>query len=191
MPAIQTSFQSTTPDRADPDSVWPLAIRALHWLTALVVLVAVVAVLGHELVEEKSLRKLVMDVHKQAGVLVLLLTGVRVLFRVVSKRPGPALTGWSAKAAAAGHGLIYLILFALPMLGWSLVNARGGAVSLFGAVLPALVARDRDLAETLEQAHETLGWVLIALVVVHVLAAIWHHRFKKDRVLAAMLGVKA
>jgi cytochrome b561 len=191
MTTIRTPFQSAPPAQADSGSVWPLAIRALHWLTALIVLIAVVAVLGHELVEEKSLRKLVMDVHKQAGVLVLLLTGLRVLFRVVSKRPGPALTGWSAKAAVAGHGLIYLILFALPLLGWSLVNARGGAVSLFGAVLPALFARDRDLAETLEQVHETLGWALIALVVVHVLAAIWHHRFKKDRVLAAMLGVKA
>lgn len=191
MSVVHTKFNQAAPVSSHERHVWPKSVRWVHWLTALLVTLAVAAVLSHELIEERALHKLVMDVHKQAGVLVLLFSGLRVLFRLASSRPHTKPAGLAGKVSAAAHGLIYLILFALPVLGWTLVNARGGVVSFLGVTLPTLMARDRDVAETLEQVHETVGWVLVGLVVFHVLAAIWHHRVKKDRVLLAMLGVKA
>lgn len=191
MSVIQTKLNSAASDSGHARHVWPTPVRWAHWLTALLIALAVAAVLSHELIEERALHKLAMDVHKQAGVLVLLFSGFRVLFRLTTPRPQTAPAGLVGKASAAAHGLIYLILFSLPALGWALVNARGGAVNLLGVTLPTLLARDRDVAETLEQVHETVGWVLVGLVVFHVLAAIWHHRVKKDRVLLAMLGVNA
>lgn len=191
MSVVATRAGSVESSAAVDRSVWPLPVRWIHWLTVLLVVVAVAAVFGQDLFEEKSVHKLIMSVHKQAGVLVLMLAGLRVMVRLTSQRPLDGLRGWARRASTAAHGLIYLILFTLPALGWTLVNARGNAVNLFGWTLPVLLARDRDLADTLEEAHQWMGWTLIALVALHVLAAIWHHRVKKDRVLLAMLGRKA
>lgn len=180
-------MQASSGDR----SVWPRPVRWVHWLTVVLVLAAVAAVLGQDLFDDKALHKLVMNAHKQAGALVLAVSVFRVFIRLGSSRPLDQQTGWTHWASSAAHGLIYLILFALPTLGWATVNARGGVVNLLGWALPTLVARDRDLSDTLQEAHEYLGWMLIGLVAAHVLAAVWHHRVKKDRVLLAMLGRKA
>jgi cytochrome b561 len=191
MSVISTPSDSATRATHIDQSVWPRSVRWVHWATVALVLVAVAAVLGQDLFDDKALHKLVMNVHKQAGTLVLAVTGLRVLIRLGSSRPLDRQTGLTRWASAGAHGAIYLILFALPVLGWATVNARGGVVNLLGWALPALVARDRDLSDTLQEVHEYLGWTLIALVAAHVLAAIWHHHFKKDRVLLAMLGRKA
>ena len=191
MSVISTRAGSLNASTEVDRSVWPLPVRWVHWLTVLLVVVAIAAVFGQDLFEEKSVHKLIMNVHKQAGVLVLILTGLRVAVRLTTQHPLDGLRGWSRRISTAAHGLIYLILFTLPVLGWTLINARGSAVSLFGWTLPVLLARDRDLADTLEEAHQLMGWTLMGLVVAHVLAAVWHHRVKKDRVLLAMLGRKA
>ena len=52
--------------------------------------------------------------------------------------------------------------------------------------LPALVAKDLDLADTLEAWHGTAAWTLLALVAAHFAAALWHHRVRRDDVLVAM-----
>ena len=53
--------------------------------------------------------------------------------------------------------------------------------------MPALVAHDPDLADTLGWWHEQVGWALLGLILVHALAAIYHHKVRRDDVLRAML----
>ena len=77
---------------------------------------------------------------------------------------------------------------ALPVVGWVLTSAHGISLNLFGVVhLPQLVAADSELADTLSDYHVWLSWVLLALVVMHVGAALWHHFVRRDAVLKAML----
>jgi cytochrome b561 len=91
-------------------------------------------------------------------------------------------------AAKAGHAFLYLFLLALPLTGWLLTNAQGKAASFFGLFnLPMLVAKNRDLVDQLGDIHETGAWVFIALVGLHVGAALWHHFWRKDQVLRSML----
>jgi cytochrome b561 len=124
------------------------------------------------------------------GVSIWLLAWVRLAVR--SRQPMRDVQPQTARAqrlvAGAGHGVMYLMLVGLPMLGWALTNARGQPVHLplIGA-LPAWPGRDLDLADTLEAWHSTAAWVFAAIVGLHATAALWHHRFKRDDVLVAML----
>jgi superoxide oxidase len=183
--AMSAQAQSTPSTGTSPQ--WPLRVRVLHWIIFLAVAVTVCAILGREWIEDSD-GKALMRIHTQAGVLVLLLATLRIVSRLAAAR-----RSWVSGARAAGraaallHLCFYLILLALPLLGWAYFNARGKSVVFFGLELPRLLGRDRDLAETLESLHTTLGWTLLAMVGVHVLGALWHHFGAKDDVLRSML----
>lgn len=182
-PARSTPSIATSPQ-------WPLRVRALHWLIFLTVAVAVCAILGREWIEDSD-GKALMRIHTQAGVLVLLLAALRIVSRLAAHAPDTHDRRSAAgRAAALLHLCFYLILLALPLLGWAYFNAKGKPVVFFGLELPRLLGRDRDIADTLQSLHTTLGWTLLALVAVHVLGALWHHFGAKDDVLRSMLARK-
>jgi cytochrome b561 len=88
--------------------------------------------------------------------------------------------------AALTHIALYGLLLALPLLGWALSNAQDRPVHLFGLTLPALVGADEDLADSLQAWHIDAAWALLALVLLHTGAALWHHFMVRDDVLRAM-----
>jgi cytochrome b561 len=163
-------------------------IRA-HWLSALAI--GLVFGLGwlRELVDGDALRALLLGVHRQVGLLVLLLWVVRLLVRLTHPlAPSTAHEPWVLRwAATAAHGVLYLVLLAMPLLGWAMTNAQGHELLLLGALpLPHLVSVDPDLADSLQEWHERGSWLLLGLVGAHLGAAVWHHWVRRDGVLAAM-----
>ena len=66
-------------------------------------------------------------------------------------------------------------------------DIQEGAYVNLGIGLPTLVAKDQALHERIETLHVALAWVLAAVVVVHVLAALKHHFIDRDDVLVRML----
>src|SRR5262249_3190979 len=91
-------------------------------------------------------------------------------------------------AATLAHWMMYLAIAGVILLGWALSSAHATHLRLFGLIpLPDLVAADSDLADTLADYHVWAAWLLLALVVPHVLAALWHHYTRRDGVLIAML----
>jgi thiosulfate reductase cytochrome b subunit len=90
-------------------------------------------------------------------------------------------------AAALGHYALYATTLALPVLGWLTANAYGQTLRLFSLLpLPTLMARDRELGYGLQDWHVDAAWVLLALVLGHVAAALWHHYIRRDNVLRSM-----
>lgn len=166
------------------------ATLALHWATVFAVLVAAGSGLAREWVEDEALRILLLRVHEQAGLFVLVALALRLLNRFVfglANHAGkmPLLMRWAAQLAHAG---MYLLLAVLPVLGWAVCSAKAMDLSLFGLVrLPALVQDDPDLADLLIDRHVFAAWTLLTMVVLHVAAALWHHRVRRDGVLMAML----
>lgn len=172
-----------------PNRHHPLTI-ALHWLSLFLLVAGVACVLLRELLEDREQRLLLLDLHRNAGLLVLLVTSLRLFSRwpLAVHRINAGLPSLLRLASRLGHGLLYLGLTSIPLLGWALSSARGQTVRLFGALpLPALLGRDRDLAESLEAWHSNLAWALIALIAVHAVAALWHHYGRRDGVLDSML----
>ena len=168
----------------------PLVTRVLHWATAVILVVSVSAILYRETTEHTTVRQVLMELHRQLGLLVLLVLVARVAVRsvkgLVSHAPG--LSAAVRRAATLAHWSMYGVLAGLILLGWAQCNAHAIHLRLFGVIrLPDLVAADSELADTLSDYHIWAAWVLLALVVPHVLAALWHHYIRRDGVLTAML----
>jgi cytochrome b561 len=169
------------------------ATIALHWVTLLLILFGLAAVFTRELFDEKPARAFLLAVHRNSGLLVLIMVGIRLLLRwplgvgAVNNHLQKRLR----IASALGHAALYLLLFALPLVGWLLSNAHGQAVQLLGVLpLPTLTERDRDFADQLSLIHVDLAWALLALAASHALAALWHHYRRGDAVLISMLPRK-
>lgn len=162
----------------------------LHWLVALAILCAFpLGVYMHEL--PLSPRKLQLySYHKWIGIGVLSLAALRLAWRL-AHRPPPMLAGmprWQEVSAHATHHLLYLLMLAVPLSGWLMSSALGFTVVWFGVLpLPDLIGKDKQLGELLKQVHETLNFALLALVLLHVAAALKHHFFEHDGTLARML----
>jgi cytochrome b561 len=127
--------------------------------------------------------------HKWIGITVLLLAGVRVVWRL-THRPPPlpdSVVRWQRQASAVVHGLLYVLILAIPLSGWLMSSAKGFPVVWFGVLpLPDLVGKSRELGELLEEVHEWLNYTLLALVILHVAAALKHHFIERQPFLQRM-----
>jgi len=175
---------------------YALSQRLLHWLIALLALPALGVGLtfgflgfdGTKAAFGGEMTNVLYAAHKTVGVLILALMTLRLGLRLTLGTPRYAspLTGFERMASRAVHGLLYLVLLALPVLGWLATAAGGYPVQFFAWTLPGLIAKDKALSEALFQFHGILGWVLLALLALHIGAALRHWLFKGDGVMARM-----
>jgi cytochrome b561 len=168
----------------------PRKLVAMHWLTVLCVVVAATLILlRDEVVDGRVLKQWLLEGHRHFGLFVLILFCLRVLLRIrLGKLPPASHTAWPLRVAAGlTHIALYAVLLALPLLGWALSNAQDKPVHFFGLTLPALVGGDEDLADRLQSLHIDAAWLLLALVSLHIAAALWHHFVLRDGTLRQML----
>lgn len=168
-------------------------IVALHWLTALIVALSVFLVLGRDWLDGDPFRQWLLNLHRLLGLMVLCMTLARLVCRPLlgAAEVNPDLPPLMARLAGLTHGSLYLLLLALPLLGWAQWSASGKALQLFGVLsLAPLLGSNRDLAETLGAWHQGLAWLLVGLIATHALAALWHHFGRGDQVLRSMLPLR-
>ncbi len=163
--------------------------RALHWITALLVLGLIGVGLWMVGLPLSMTKLLAYAWHKWIGLVVLLLTIVRLAWRWYA--PEPPLPGtvkaWARKASAVSHGFLLVLLLAMPVSGWLMSSAGGVTVYWFGVLqMPDLVPRDRLTFEMLRTLHHKLAWILIAALVIHVLAVVHHDILRRDGIFARM-----
>ena len=173
---------------------WPLPSRITHWGSALVVAGALLLAFTQDLPDSSATSRELLAWHQRLGLFAALLLCLRLAFRRSGAvRSGPIdrstpLGRALQTGAALSHALLYVLLAAIPALGWAMTSARGRDVALLPGTpaLPHLVATDPDLADTLQTWHERAAWLLMALVALHVAAALWHHSVQRDEVLTRM-----
>ena len=173
---------------------WGWIAKTLHWATALGVIGLVVVGLLMDDMANSPAKVKVFALHKSVGVTVLALVLLRLLWRLLDKRPPyPAtMPGWQRVLSEISHGLLYLMLFIQPLSGWLYNSASNFPLRWFNLfTLPALSGPDKELKHLAHDVHET-GWIILALLLsVHVAAALKHHFIDRDITLARMLpGVK-
>jgi len=163
---------------------------ALHWIM-FVLMAAVYASIELRVIFPKGSdpREAMKTLHFMLGLSVLLLVVLRIYGRAISTAPAvkPALSMAQQLAANAGHLALYALMISLPILGWLMLSAAGKPIPFFGIELPALIGQNKELAKQLKALHETIGVLGYYLVALHVLAALYHHYFKKDNTLTRML----
>lgn len=176
-------------DPVPPRYTWTAI--GLHWLIALLILGT--AMLGLYMVDLKlSPWKLKLySWHKWIGVTIWLLVLVRIVWRATHRPPElPPLPLWQKAASTVAHMLLYVLMVVIPLTGWLFSSASGFPVVYLGVVqLPDLVAKNKELAKVFQMWHANLNFTLLAVVAVHVLAALKHHFLDRDTVLHRMLPV--
>ena len=165
----------------------------LHW--TVVVLVILQFVLGFTAAGMPiSLQRLVLLVrHKSIGMTILALVLMRLAWRGLSPAPAlpTAMRSLHKTAAHASHMLLYALLICMPIVGWITSSASHLTVTWFGLFpFPNLVGPDAQLAKLAKATHAVMGWMLLAIASLHVLAALWHHFMLKDNVLRRMLPLR-
>jgi cytochrome b561 len=166
---------------------------ALHWLLALAIAGMFVVGLYMTSLPLSPQRLKLFNWHKWAGITILTLSALRLLWRLSHPPPAdPPMPAWQRLAAHGTHRLLYLLFFAVPLVGWAYSSAAGFPVVVFGVLpLPDFVPADRALAEALKPWHGRLAFTMAALVVLHVGAAVKHHFIDRDALLARMWPSKA
>jgi cytochrome b561 len=181
------------PSQSPPIQRYGTVAIVLHWVLALAILTAFVVGLTLEDMPFSPAKLKIMNWHKWAGVSILFLSVLRLLWRITHRPPAlpasieQAMPSWQLKAFHGTHHLMYLMFFAVPLLGWAYSSAKGFPIVWFGVLpLPDLVAPNKALAEVLEEAHGLAAWGLIGLVGLHVAAALKHQFIDKDGLLTRM-----
>ena len=128
--------------------------------------------------------------HKWVGVTVFLLALFRIAWRVTHQPP--PLPGSMPRlmqiAAHAGHHMLYMLMFLIPLSGWLMSSAKGFQTVWFGILpIPDLIEKNKLLGDLLQTVHVSLNYLFIAVLVGHIGAALKHHFIDKDDILTRML----
>ncbi|MGH8144226.1 MAG: cytochrome b [Steroidobacteraceae bacterium] len=159
-------------------------MMALHWATAALVVAAYLLSEGG-----RHIRVHPPLLHFACGLAVLVLLVPRLIARALGGAPPLQQHGdrrWLL-AARTVHVLLYLLLLAVPIIGWYVASQLGLPAWLFGITLPPLTAAVPGPAGILAQVHQVGGNLILILAGVHALAALWHHFGMRDSTLRRMV----
>jgi len=164
------------------------ATIAMHWLM-LVLLAGVYACieLRGYWPRGSDVREGLKTWHFMLGLGVFVLVFVRLALRWTASSPSPHGAAWQQRVAQLGHGLLYLFMIVMPLLGWLALSAAGKPIPFFGLELPPLTAPDKDFAHSVEEIHETIGTIGYYLIGAHAAAALFHHYVLRDDTMLRML----
>jgi len=170
----------------------PLA-RALHWLLALALVGNFALGLYMADLPFSPARLQYYSWHKWVGVLVLAFSAVRLITRLLAPPPAlpqaieMAMPAWQRWAHHATHMGLYVLFFAVPLLGWAFSSAAGFPVVLFGVwPLPDFVPVNEALSDVLKQLHKLSAFAMAILVLLHIGGALKHHFVDRDGLLGRM-----
>jgi cytochrome b561 len=173
-----------------PASSYTRIAVGLHWAIAILIFAAFpLGLYMQDLVLSPTKLRLI-NYHKWIGITVLMLVMVRLVWRSIYRPPElPAtMAPWERSAALAVHLLLYALMVAAPLSGWLMSSATGFQTVWFGVIpLPDLIGKDKEFGRFLLELHRNLDYLLIALVGLHIAAALKHHFIARDDILSQMI----
>jgi cytochrome b561 len=161
--------------------------RLLHWVMAVAILAMLFIGVGMVSTIRPTYLTLV-SIHKPLGILILLLALIRLVVRLVKGAPPlPAdMPPLMKLAAHLSHLAFYLLMIALPLLGWSMLSAADYPVVVAGIHLPAIAPHSDALHTLFWNSHKFLALLFFFVIVVHLAAALFHGLIRRDGVFEAM-----
>jgi cytochrome b561 len=170
-------------------NTYGIVAKGFHWVLFLMLGFSIVA--GNFLASmPKGPEKLqAAGMHKSFGLIILALILARFVWRLINETPKEpdGTSAMQALLATAMHWLLYALMFAQPLSGILMSQAFGYPASLFGIVdFPVLIEKNIAIAKLLREAHGYIWIALVAAVIGHAGAAIYHHFIAQDDVLNRM-----
>jgi cytochrome b561 len=178
------------PDAARALPGYDVTAKALHWLVALLVLSQFLVAWLMPGIGRNPTPTTLVSLHFSLGILIVVVVAIRFVHRLSHPTPldMPGSPAWERTAAYATHVTFYALLLAGPFLGWASASAHGLPVTFFGLLtLPDIAAPKARWALTAGDVHTYSMWLVLALIGLHVAAALWHRFVLHDGVLQRML----
>ena len=172
-------------------SSWGSVARAFHWIIGLTIIGMLAYGWWMNHIPARPDRFFYRSIHADIGYMLLVLMVLRLVWRWIN--PTPALPSdtprGSGSRRASAIARLYAVAILVSMLGWAHSGARTpDYASWFGLFhVPQFTSPDKAAAAAYEDRHIYIAYVLLALIVIHIAAAAWHHFVKRDRVAARMV----
>ena len=175
---------------------YPIALRLLHWIRALLIFGLIAAGwLMTSLNDATPIKYATLyPLHKSVGLLVFALVLTQLVLRVCSPLPETpvGLKVWERRFSKAVHVLMYVLLIIVPLMGYAMSSSytMSDGVTFFGLHVPELLPKDDGRFKVFQAVHKIAAYLLLALIGLHVAGAVKHRMFDKrgnTDVLARML----
>ena len=184
---------TSAPETAPQSAVLRYSNKAVafHWITVVLVLAQALVGFGFHRFSEGALKAELFTWHKTIGPVILLLVLARLWYRLKNPPPPfpPELPEWERLAAVWNHRLFYTLLIAMPLVGLAAIS--GGAeepmTTLAGGIpFPLIPGISKETGDLLGDIHMLAAWLLVALILLHVAAALKHQFIDRWRGSARM-----
>ena len=165
--------------------IYSRVARWLHWTMGLLIIANLAGGLLHDLNAD-----LIIPLHRATGIVILVLAIARIIWRMT--HPAPPLPAdmamWERATASFTHAGLYALMVLVPLSGWVMASASRWPISFFGLfdVPKFSVIKESTLWEITHEGHELMAFAMIALLLLHIGAALRHHFVLKDGMLARM-----
>ena len=169
--------------------------KLFHWLTVLAILVMIpvgmtmVGEFDRSIPEQRALQDQLFILHKGLGAALVIFIAARIVWRL-THRPPPlpdSITGIQRFAAEATHIGLYVLLVTMVVSGYVRTVTGGFPIEWLNSLgIPPLLDKNKEIEKVALFIHETAVWLLIALILAHVGAALMHGIIKKDGVFSRM-----
>lgn len=177
-----------------PPSRYSLVAIVLHWVLGAALLGMVGVGVYMTDLPFSPLRLKLYNWHKWAGMCILALSVLRLVWRATHRPPAlpaamaQAMPRWQHLAHHGTHYAMYALFFVVPLVGWAYSSAAGFPIVVFGVVpMPDLLSADKALAEMIKPLHEISAFALVGLIVLHVAAALKHQWIDRDQLITRIL----
>jgi cytochrome b561 len=193
---LESPFVIATPSSAKspPVARYGAVAIALHWVLGLSILGMFGVGLYMTDLPFSPWRLKLYNWHKWAGVTILVLSVLRLVWRLTHRPPAlpQAVTlgmpAWQTRAYHATHHAMYALFFVVPLMGWAYSSAAGFPIVWFGQIpLPDLLPVNKEFAELIKPLHEISAFALVGLAGLHIAAALKHQLIDRDGLLQRML----
>jgi cytochrome b561 len=187
--AIERTTVARPSSQSDVTS-YDRVMKAVHWLTLLLVIGAFACIWAARQADSKSETEFIIHLHQSLGLTILGVTIFRLCWRrraAIPRLPA-SLPAIQKSAARATEYLLYGLLSVQPIVGILYTNAAGHLVNAyFLGELPVVLGPDKMLAKQLIALHDLVAVLLLIVIGLHAAAALFHHFVRRDDVLNAML----
>lgn len=164
---------------------WGLVSRTFHWLAALLIVCMLCIGLIMANMDDSSEKFQLFALHKSTGIVVLGLMILRVIWRLTQTIPDLPLKDLLSRLSAP---TLYVVVLMMPISGIIMSQAGGHPISVYGVfTLPTLIEKNPGIGKLFWQIHGYTGKILIALICLHITAALYHQLVLKNNLLRRMI----
>lgn len=164
-----------------------LLSRILHWLMAAMLLTMIF--IGVTMVASLGNYHRLVAIHRPLGIMILILAVIRLINRLFTTLPPfpPTMSAQERWVATASEGLLYALMFALPLVGWGMLSAGHSPIVMAGPLhLPPILPANPMLYALLRKTHTILAYLLFVTFLAHLSAVLFHTLIIRDGLLHRM-----